>query len=72
MMWTSDLAIIKQLFSLHTVQVSVDMLSFYDIWGPTIGSVEGREWMNHRKVVTYGLNPSTLPTVWTEDKSGLP
>jgi cytochrome P450 len=66
MMWTSDPAIIKQLFSLHTIQVPVDMLRFYDIWGPTIGSVEGEEWTNHRKIVTYGLNPSTLPTVWTE------
>ncbi|KAF2833347.1 cytochrome P450 [Ophiobolus disseminans] len=66
MMWTSDPAIIKQLFSLPTVQVPVDMLRFYDIWGPTIGSVEGEEWKNHRKIVTYGLNPSTLPTVWKE------
>jgi cytochrome P450 len=66
MLWTSDAAIIKQLFSLPTVHVPVDMLRFYDIWGPTIGSVEGEEWKNHRKIVTYGLNPSTLPTVWKE------
>ena len=42
------------------------MLRFYDIWDPTVGSVEGEEWKNHRKVVMYGLNPSTLPTVWKE------
>ncbi|PVI03882.1 cytochrome P450 [Periconia macrospinosa] len=66
MMWTSDPAIIKQLFSLHTVEVPVDMLRFYDIWGPTIGSVEGEEWKNHRKIVSYGLNHSNLPTVWKE------
>lgn len=65
-MWTSDPSIIKQLFSLHTVQVPVDMLRFYDIWGPTIGSVEGEEWKNHRKIVSYGLNHSNLPTVWRE------
>lgn len=66
MMWTSDPAIIKQLLSLPTVQVPVKMLRFYDIWGPTIGSVEGEEWKTHRKIVTYGLNPSNLPTVWRE------
>ncbi|KAF2877678.1 cytochrome P450 [Massariosphaeria phaeospora] len=66
MLWTCDTAIIKQLFTLHTVQVPVKILKFYDIWGPTLGSVEGEEWKTHRKVVTYGLNPSTLPTVWNE------
>lgn len=66
MLWTCDSSIIKQLFTQHTVQVPVDMLRFYDIWGPTIGSVEGEEWKKHRKVVTYGLNPSSLPTVWEE------
>jgi cytochrome P450 len=66
MLWTCDPAIIKQLFTLHSVQVPVDMLRFYDIWGPTVGSVEGEEWKTHRKVVTYGLNPSTLPMVWRE------
>jgi cytochrome P450 len=66
MMWTCDAAIIKQLFTLQTVEIPVEMLRFYDIWGPTIGSVEGEEWKNHRKIVTYGLNPSTLPTVWRE------
>jgi cytochrome P450 len=66
MLWTCDSAIIKQLFTLHTVQVPVDMLRFYDIWGPTVGSVEGEEWKTHRKIVTYGLNPSSLPMVWKE------
>lgn len=66
MLWTCDLAVIKQLFTLPTVQVPVDMLGFYDIWGPTLGSVDGEEWKTHRKVVTYGLNPSTLPVVWSE------
>jgi hypothetical protein len=65
-MWTCDAAIINQLFTLHTVEIPVDILKFYDIWGPTIGSVKSEEWKNHRKIVTYGLNPSTLPTVWKE------
>lgn len=66
MLWTCDPLVIKQLFTLPTVQVPVHMLRFYDIWGPTIGSVEGEEWKKHRKVVSYGLNPSSLPTVWKE------
>lgn len=66
LLWTCDAAIIKQLFTLSTLQVPVDMLKFYDIWGPTVGSVEGEEWKRHRKVVAYGLNPSTQPMVWKE------
>ncbi|ORY08614.1 cytochrome P450 [Clohesyomyces aquaticus] len=66
LLWTCDPVIIKQLFTLPNVQVPVKMLKLYDIWGPTIGSVEGEEWKTHRKVVTYGLNPSTQLSVWKE------
>ncbi|KAF2656520.1 cytochrome P450 [Lophiostoma macrostomum CBS 122681] len=65
-LWTCDPAIAKQLFTLHTVQVPVDLIRFHDIWGPTVGSVEGQEWKNHRKIINYGFGPSTLPIVWEE------
>lgn len=63
-LWTCDPAIVKQLFTLNSYQVPVNLIKFYDIWGPTIGSVEGQEWKTHRKVVSYGLNTSSLPVVW--------
>lgn len=66
MLWTCDPAIVKQLFTVPTVQLPVDVLRFYDIWGPTIGSVEGEEWKNHRKIISYGLNSINLPGVWKE------
>ncbi|PVH97406.1 cytochrome P450 [Periconia macrospinosa] len=63
-LWTCDPAIVKQLFTSHSFQLPVDLLKFYDIWGPTIGSVEGQEWKTHRKVVAYGFSSTPLPVVW--------
>jgi hypothetical protein len=52
-LWTCDPAIAKQLLTLHSsFQVPIDLIKFYDIWGPTVGSVEGQEWKNHRRIIT--------------------
>ena len=67
MLWTCDPAIVHQLFTQHDkVQVPVDMVKFYDLWGPTIASVEGDEWKTHRRVITSGFNPAMNSTVWKE------
>ena len=66
-LWTCDPAVVKQLFTQHSkVQVPVDMVKFYDLWGPTIGSVEGDEWKMHRRVITAGFNPAINSAVWNE------
>ncbi|KAF2704360.1 cytochrome P450 [Pleomassaria siparia CBS 279.74] len=66
MLWTCDPSIIKQLFTLQTIRLPVDMFAFFDMFGPTLGSVDGDEWKVHRKVVTHGLGPSLLPVMWKE------
>lgn len=63
-LWTCDPVIVKQLFTSQAFQLPVDQLKFYDIWGPTIGSVEGKEWKAHRKVVLSGFNSTSLAVVW--------
>lgn len=67
MFWSCDNAIINQLFNAWPkCGVPLEIVQFFDIWGPTIGSVEGDEWKAHRKVVTAGFNSSMNATVWRE------
>ncbi|PVH97415.1 cytochrome P450 [Periconia macrospinosa] len=65
-LWTCDNKIAKQIYSLPSVQTPVKSLEYLDIWGPTISTVEGQEWKNHRRAVTNGFNPSTYELVWEE------
>jgi cytochrome P450 len=67
MLWTCDPNVMKNLLMQHAKsQIPVDMVKFYDIYGPTIGSTEGDEWRTHRRVITAGFNPATYNLAWKE------
>ena len=52
MLWTCDPSVVRQLLTQHDKSlVPVAMIKIYDIWGPTVGSVEGEEWRNYRRVI---------------------
>lgn len=69
LLWSADPKVIHQLELQHPKsQVAVDMMSFYEIYGPTIGTVEGpegAEWKRHRKVIMSAFTPSTNSAVWS-------
>lgn len=67
MLWTCDHSVINQLFIQNSkALVAVDLIKFFDLWGPTLGSVEGNEWKIHRKVVTAAFNQGSNKAVWKE------
>lgn len=67
MLWTCDPSVVKQLLTQHDKsQLPVEIIKFYDLWGPTVGSVEGEEWKTHRKVITSAFTPATNTAVWRE------
>lgn len=37
-----------------------------DIFGPNVGTVEGRDWQRHRKITGAAFNEQTYETVWSE------
>ncbi|TVY13635.1 Cytochrome P450 2J3 [Lachnellula arida] len=67
MLWSSDNAIVRDLFTQHPyVDAPVEFLKFWNVWGPTIASVQGNEWKAHRRAVTAGFGPAMNRTVWEE------
>jgi cytochrome P450 len=44
----------------------VEFLKFWDVWGPTLASVQGQKWEVHRRAVTAGFGPIMNRTVWEE------
>jgi cytochrome P450 len=67
MLWSSDNAIIHDLFTQHPqVDAPVEVLKFWDVWGPTLASVQGQEWRVHRRTVTAGFGPVMNRTVLEE------
>ncbi|EPE26448.1 Cytochrome P450 [Glarea lozoyensis ATCC 20868] len=70
MLWSSDDTVIRGLFEQHPkVDAPVEFLKFWNVWGPTIASVQGAEWKVHRKAVTAGFGPAMNHTVWKETLS---
>ena len=67
MLWTCDNAVIHQLFTLHPkVEQPIELVKFYDLWGPTISSVSGEEWKAHRRAVSAGFGNAMNKIVWEE------
>ncbi|KAI9712831.1 MAG: hypothetical protein M1820_001453 [Bogoriella megaspora] len=67
MLWSSDDTIIRNLYTQHpSIDAPVEFLSFWNVWGPTIGSVTGNEWKTHRRAVTAGFGPAMHRIVWEE------
>ena len=53
MLWTCDAAVTQQIFQQHgNTVLPTDMVKFFEIWGPSISTVEGEEWKKHRRIVT--------------------
>ena len=67
MLWTSDHSVIDQLFVLHPkVEQPIELVKFYDLWGPTISSVSGEDWKIHRRAVSTGFGNAMNKIVWDE------
>ena len=67
MLWTCDNAVIDQLFTLHPkVEQPIELVKFYDLWGPTISSVSGDQWKAHRRAVSAGFGNAMNKIVWDE------
>ncbi|KAL6720900.1 hypothetical protein ACLMJK_002825 [Lecanora helva] len=65
LLWTCDPKVVSELERQHpSSQLAVDLLKFFEVYGPTVGSVEGEEWRKHRKIITSGLNSATNIVVW--------
>ena len=65
LLWTCDPRVCSELERKHSKsQLAVEMLKFFEVYGPTIGSVEGDEWKLHRRIVTSGFNSATNTAVW--------
>jgi cytochrome P450 len=70
MLWSADDTIIRGLFEQHPkIDAPVEFLKFWNVWGPTIASVQGTEWKAHRKAVTAGFGPAMNHTVWKETQT---
>ena len=67
MLWTADNAVIDQLFKKHpAVEQPIELVKFYDLWGPTIGSVSGEYWKAYRRAVGAGFGNAMNKIVWDE------
>lgn len=65
-LWSSDNAIIRDLLTQSHVDTPVEFMTFFNVWGPTLSSVQGNEWKAHRRAVTAGFGPAINRTVWEE------
>ena len=67
MLWSADDTVIHQLFTLHPkIEQPVELVKFYNLWGPTISSVDGDEWKAHRRAVSAGFGSAMNTRVWEE------
>ena len=65
LLWTCDPKICSELKRQHDKsQLAVELVKFFEVYGPTVGSVEGHEWKMHRRIITSGFNSATNATVW--------
>ncbi|KAI9692683.1 MAG: hypothetical protein M1820_009477 [Bogoriella megaspora] len=68
-LWTADDTVIHQLFTLHPkIDQPIELVKFFEIWGPTISSVGGDEWKAHRKAVSAGFGGAMNARVWQESQ----
>jgi cytochrome P450 len=48
------------------IEQPVEFVKFWNLWGPTISSVDGDEWKAHRKAVSAGFGSAMNARVWEE------
>lgn len=67
MLWTCDPCVWEEVYTKQAkFPTPTDMVKFFDVYGQTLGSVEGNECRAHRKVMATGFNPSINTTAWEE------
>ena len=64
---TCDVHLIRQVLGqAHDFQAPVEVLSLYNLYGPTLAASEGEQWRLYRKISTPFFNKSTHNMVWKE------
>ena len=64
---TCDTHLIKQVLSqAHNFHAPVEVLSLYNLYGPTLAASEGEQWRLYRKITTPFFNKKTYGVVWRE------
>ena len=73
MLLTCDVHLISQVLSrAHDFHAPVEVLSLYNLYGPTLAASEGEAWRLYRRISTPFFNSRTYSKVWKEslEKSG--
>ncbi|KAL8936562.1 MAG: hypothetical protein Q9216_004864 [Gyalolechia sp. 2 TL-2023] len=67
MLLTCDVDLIKQVLSqAQDFHAPVEVLSLYNLYGPTLAASEGEQWRLYRKISTPFFNKRTHSRVWKE------
>lgn len=67
MLLTCDVHLIKQVLNrAHDFHAPVEVLSLYNLYGPTLAASEGDQWRLYRKLSTPFFNSRTYRKVWKE------
>ncbi|KAL8850955.1 MAG: hypothetical protein Q9221_004155 [Calogaya cf. arnoldii] len=67
MLLTCDVHLIKQVLSrAHDFHAPVEVLSLYNLYGPTLAASEGEQWRLYRRISTPFFNNRTHSRVWKE------
>ncbi|KAL8955078.1 MAG: hypothetical protein Q9193_006921 [Seirophora villosa] len=67
MLLTCDAHLIKQVLGrAHDFHAPVEVLSLYNLYGPTLAASEGEQWRRYRKISTPFFNSRTHSRVWKE------
>ncbi|KAL8896586.1 MAG: hypothetical protein Q9207_007646 [Kuettlingeria erythrocarpa] len=67
MLLTCDAHLIKQVLGrAHDFHAPVEVLSLYNLYGPTLAASEGEQWRLYRKISTPFFNSGTHSRVWKE------
>ncbi len=73
MLLTCDAHLIRQVLNrAHDFHAPVEVLSLYNLYGPTLAASEGEQWRLYRKISTPFFNTRTHARVWREslEKAG--
>ena len=64
---TCDIHIVKQVLGrAQDFHAPVEVLSLYNLYGPTLAASEGEQWRLYRKISTPFFNTKTHAMVWKE------
>jgi cytochrome P450 len=67
MLLTCDVHLVKQVLGqAHDFHAPVEVLSLYNLYGPTLAASEGEQWRLYRKITTPFFNQKTYGVVWRE------